>query len=141
MNLFNIFFLWFTSCPLHFCNSSVVSLSLNNSDQCMHNRTGILCWKCKEVLSVLLGSNKCEIYSNVYLTMILTFILAGIAVVLFLLILNMTVSMGTINGLLFYVNIVKLNKTVFFPDSDVPVLTQFVAWLNLDQTWNWNVFL
>ena len=64
--------------------------------------------------------------------MILTFILAGIAVVLFLLILNMTVSMGTINGLLFYVNIVKLNETVFFPDGDVPVLTQFVAWLNLD---------
>ena len=44
----------------------------------------------------------------------------------------MIVSMGTINGLLFYVNIVKLNKTVFFPDGNVPVLTQFVAWLNLD---------
>ena len=122
-----------TNCPLHFCNSSVVSLSLNNSDlQCMYNRSGILCGKCKEGLSVLLGSNKCEICSNVYLTMILTFILAGIAVVLFLLIFNMTVSMGTINGLLFYVNIVKLNETVFFPDGDVPVLTQFVAWLNLD---------
>ena len=122
-----------TNCPLKYCNPSVLSLSLNNSDlQCMYNRSGILCGKCKEGMSVLLGSNKCEICSNIYLTTILAFILAGIIVVLFLLTINMTVSMGTINGLLFYVNIVKLNETVFFPDGNVPVLTQFVAWLNLD---------
>ena len=42
-----------TNCPLHFCNSSVVSLSLNNSDlQCVYNRSGILCGKCKEGLSL-----------------------------------------------------------------------------------------
>ena len=38
----------------------------------------------------------------------------------------------TINGLLFYANIVKLNETFFFPNGSVPVVSQFISWLNLD---------
>ena len=46
--------------------------------------------------------------------------------------LNLTVSIGSINGLLLYANIVKLNETVFFPNGSIPVLNQFISWLNLD---------
>ena len=46
--------------------------------------------------------------------------------------LKLTVSVGSINGLLFYSNMLKLNKHVLFPNRQKPVLSQFIAWLNLD---------
>ena len=49
-------------------------------------------------------------------------------------ILNLTVSVGTINGLIFYASIVKISEStgIFFPNGSIPVLSQFIAWLNLD---------
>ena len=46
--------------------------------------------------------------------------------------LNLSVSVGTINGLLFYANMVKLNEAFFFPYGSIPVVSQFISWLNLD---------
>ena len=46
--------------------------------------------------------------------------------------LNLSVSVGTINGLLFYANIMKLNEGFFFPNGNVPFVSQFISWLNLD---------
>ena len=58
--------------------------------------------------------------------------IAGIVLVAVLMFLNLSVSVGTINGLLFYVNMVKLNEAFFFPNGSVPVESQFISWLNLD---------
>ena len=49
-----------------------------------------------------------------------------------LLTLNLTVSTGTINGLIFYANIVRANHAVFFPPRDRSFFSLFIAWLNLD---------
>lgn len=49
---------------------------------------------------------------------------------------NFTVSTGTINGLIFYVNIIQVNHPIFFPTKGVTffsyILSIFIAWLNLD---------
>ena len=43
------------------------------------------------------------------------------------------VTIGYINRLLFYANMIKLNETALFPNGvSIPVLSQFIAWLNLD---------
>ena len=49
-------------------------------------------------------------------------------------ILNLTISIGTINGLIFYASIVKISEStgIFFPNGSILVLSQFIAWLNLD---------
>ena len=61
------------------------------------------------------------------------FAFAGIVLVAVLMFLNMSVSVGTINGLLFYANImVKLNEASFFQNGSVPAVSQFISWLNLD---------
>ena len=122
------------NCPFDYCNVSTLYLSLDDPDtQCMHNRSGTLCGGCQPGLSLMLGSNRCHYCNNNYLSLIIVFILAGIVLVVFLLISNITVSVGSINGLLFYANIIKLNEVVFFPnETTVPVLSQFIAWLNLD---------
>ena len=59
--------------------------------------------------------------------------IAGIALVIFMLALNMTVAVGTLNGILFYANIVAANaNTYFLPFTSPDVVTVFISWLNLD---------
>ena len=124
-------------CPFDYCITSNVSLNLNESDlQCTYNRSGTLCGQCQSGLSLMLGSNQCGHCSNYYLFLLPLFIIAGIGLIFMLLTLNLTVSVGTINGLLFYANILKLNEPVLFPNISIPVLTQFISWLNLDFGFN-----
>ena len=122
------------NCPFDYCNTSAVYLNLTHPDlQCANGRSGTLCGECQTGLSLTLGSNKCESCNNKYLSLVVAFIVAGIALVVFLLGCNLTVSVGSINGLLFYANMIKLNETALFPNGvSIPVLSQFIAWLNLD---------
>ena len=68
-----------------------------------------------------------------YITLILVFVVAGILIVACLFLLNLTVAIGTVNGLIFYANIVQANCHVFFPPGDeTRPLEVFIAWLILD---------
>ena len=50
-----------------------------------------------------------------------------------LMLLNLTVSVGTINGLIFYANILRANQAFFFPQlASTSFLSTYIAWLNLD---------
>jgi len=120
-------------CPFDYCKDGEMNIKLENPDvQCTFNRTGILCGGCQSGLSLALGSSQCLPCSNTYLTLLILFALAGFVLVLFLTFLNLTVSQGTTNGLIFYANIVKANQAVFFPPGDTNILTVFISWLNLD---------
>ena len=124
-----------SECPFHYCLvKSDIHFNLNDSTdkQCSHNRTGTLCGKCQEGLSLVLGSSGCSRCTNTNLSLLVVFIVAGTLLVVFLTTLNFTVSVGSINGILFYANIVKLNEAVFFPDGSIPVISQIISWLNLD---------
>ena len=121
-------------CPFDYCKSEPTDIILNDTDtQCALNRSGILCGECQPGLSLALGSSQCLTCSNMFLLLIIPFALAGIVLVCVLLVLKLTVSVGTINGLIFYANIVAVNKSIFFPPDDHSVLSVFIAWLNLDQ--------
>ena len=120
-------------CPFDYCKSENINIDLMDPDaQCAFNHSGTLCGGCKQGLSVVLGSSKCRRCSNIHLTLLLAFIAAGIGLIVFLIILNVTVSEGTINGLIFYVNIVKENQDALFPHGTINILTVFISWLNLD---------
>ena len=125
-----------SNCPFDYCNTAQVRFSLTDPDpQCALNRTGILCGKCQDGLSLALGSNDCiQCAQFSYLALIIPFAAAGFGLVALLMVLNLTVSIGTINGLIFYASIVKISEStgVFFPNGPIPVLSQFIAWLNLD---------
>ena len=120
-------------CPFDYCNDGIVHFKITSPHpQCLHNRSGLLCGQCSEGLSLLLGTNQCGQCTNNYIALIIPFALAGIALVAFLITLNLTVSVGTINGLIFYANVVKIYKPIFFPDGPIPFLSQFISWINLD---------
>ena len=123
----------YPNCPFDYCNNSNVSFTLNyNNKQCLHNRYGILCGQCSEGFSLMLGSNQCGQCTDNYIALIIPFALTGIALVAFIITLNLTVSVGTINGLIFYANIIKIYEHVFFPDGPIPFLSWFISWVNLD---------
>ena len=120
-------------CPFDYCNDGTVQFKITSPDpQCLYNRSGILCGQCANGLSLMLGSNQCGQCTNNYIALIIPFGLAGIALVGFVIALNLTVSVGTINGLIFYANVVKIYEPIFFPNGPVKVLSQFISWLNLD---------
>ena len=54
--------------------------------------------------------------------------------VLFIKFLNLTITQGMVNGLIFYANIVQSNKDTLLSSSEpaVRVFAAFIAWLNLD---------
>ena len=120
-------------CPLDYCTSESKHINLHKPDkQCNYNRSGLLCGKCKQNLSLLLGSSQCKECSNNYLALLIPFALAGILLVILLFLLHLTVAAGTLHGLIFYANIVAANHHIFFPQSSNNPASIFIAWLNLD---------
>ena len=92
---------------------------------------------CEPGLSLSLGSSHCiECPENWYFYLVgllISAFVAGILLVIFMLALNLTVAVGTLNGILFYVNIVVSNTDAYFPLSSTPnFATIFISWLNLD---------
>ena len=123
------------NCPFDYCVQKPVNISLNSTDsadeQCAYNRTGNLCGMCKD-LSLVFGSSRCQECSSYYIFLLIPFALAGIALVVFILLFNMTVATGTIHGLIFYANILTANRSLFLRFVTPNFLTVFVSWLNLD---------
>ena len=122
-------------CPFDYCYNKDTSIKLESpQDQCDFNRSDILCGACRSNFSHVFGTSRCKRCSNLWVLLIVpTVILAGIALVAFLTILDLTVSIGIINGLIFYSNIVRANQAIFFPTKENNTfLNVFIAWLNLD---------
>ena len=120
-------------CPFDYCKQEQSTFTLNSTDnQCRCNRSGFLCGACSEGYSLTLGGSKCKECSHVYLMLFIPLALAGAILVLFLLTLKLTVSMGTIDGLIFFANIIGTNSNIFFSPESTVVLRVFIAWLNLD---------
>ena len=110
---------------------------ISQDDQCRYNRTGILCGSCPEGWSLVLGSSEChQKCSNVWLLLILPFALAGFLLVTLIHFLNLTVTMGTVCGLIFYANIAQDYSIALLSTHPIPGLTPilqiFLSWLNLD---------
>ena len=120
-------------CPFDYCVSHTVDFPLNNTDlQCAYNRSGLLCGACKKGYSLVLGTSQCKQCTNIHLVLLIPFALMGLALVFFLLVSKLTVATGTFSGLVFYANMVGVNRTLFIPVENIDVLSAFIAWLNLD---------
>ena len=120
-------------CPYSYCVNDEVTFPLNESDmQCANNRAGLLCGACKEGYSLVLGTFRCRKCTNSHLALLIPFGLMGVALVFLLLVCKLTVATGTLSGLVFYANIVGVNRTIFLPVESTNAFSVFIAWLNLD---------
>ena len=135
-------YLIYPNCPFDYCHPREANITINFNDhngsdaQCASDRMGILCGACRPGLSVSLGTSRCLSCPNhwpwLVVAIVLVFIVAGIALVILLLVLNMTVAVGTINAIIFYANIVAANRSVVFQTSEISFATVLISWLNFD---------
>lgn len=125
-------------CPFDYCTpTSGVAQSLDllyPDEQCSFNRSGILCGACQTNFIHVLGTSKCKQCTVPWIALMIPLLaIAGVVLVVGLMLLNFTVSVGTINGLIFYANILRANHAIFFPHRESnSFLSIFIAWLNLD---------
>ena len=122
-----------------YCKTETVTISAETlDDQCSEGREGVLCSQCKPNHSLALGTSRCLPSCSAYSLYVIVAVCAagGIMLVIFLITCNLTVSEGTINGLLFYAHVIHTNSNSFFPGSagvsNANVFRLFIAWLNLD---------
>ena len=122
-----------SNCPYNYCNREEIYITLEDPDsQCNFNHSGTLCGGCQPGLSLTLGTNHCLHCPNTHLALLLPFALAGVVIVCFIKVIDLTISQGTLNGLIFYANTVKANEYLLFTENLASPLAVFIAWLNLD---------
>ena len=120
-------------CPTGYCKKEVQHLNLSETASlCTGWRTGILCGECPRHLSVVFGSADCMTCPNIWLWTVALYGLAGVALVLFLFILRLTVAAGTVNGLIFYANVLSTTSLIFLDHRGLQWLLVFVSLVNLD---------
>ena len=72
------------------------------SSLCLHNREGISCGSCYTNYSVVFGSTECRQCSNRWLLTLVLYVVAGPLLIYLLYVLKLTLTTGTINGIIFY---------------------------------------
>ena len=131
--------LFHSHCPFDYCVDWEVPLTatdiLNQDSQCAHHRIGILCGACHKERSAVIGSSSCHVCSNYWLFMLAIIAVSGFLLVFVLSTLNMTITEGTLSGILFYCNVISSNLTFYFQDGFVFItrlLKIFVSSLSLN---------
>lgn len=129
----------YAHCPYDYClpPASNVSINLNLPNgvdaQCADSRTGLLCSACKSDLSISLSSSLClqcpKNWPIKFVFITLGAMISGLVLIIAIFILNLTVAIGTLNGLIFYANIVASNH---YPLPKSSFFSVFISWLNLE---------
>ena len=109
--------------PFDYCLPKYPNVKINLNTvhgadaQCAHHRSGLLCGQCKPGRSLSYGTSHCVSCTRrwylraVAMSTLLLFL--GVCLVALLIFLNMTVAVGTINGLIFYSNFIGIDRGTF----------------------------
>ncbi len=122
------------NCPYDYClppSDTTGIINLNNPNgadaQCNFNCAGLLCGRCRQGYSMSAGSFNCikcpKQWPGLAVVNVLFGFVSGILMIMLFLFLNLTVAVGTVNGIIFYANIVLVNRSVFlsFPKQKLIV--------------------
>ena len=123
-----------SDCLMDYCLPYSLYVNLLYPDlQCQFNRTGVLCSQCQQPLSMVFGSSRCMQCTNIHILITIIVIVAGIFLVVLLYLLNLTVTKGTINGIILYANIISINDSSFLINNNAfKPLQVFISFTNLD---------
>ena len=120
-------------CLPEYCNNVITEFSSTDPDVlCNPHHSGRACGACDNGLGKVFGSNFCRKCSNVWLLTIFLYGILGILLVLIIHLLKLTVTIGTINGLIFFCNIMSINESLFFNPSEFSFIRLFISLINLD---------
>ena len=149
------------SCPLGYCNNNYSLIYFYSGDLssnfsfklsdgitdyhpplCLYQREGTLCGRCSEGLSVIFGSTECHHCNNAWLATISIYLVAGPLFIFLLYALRLTLTTGTLNGIIFYgqatnCGLIDLIRYVYYINkSSIKIFSGFIIFflhlLNLD---------
>lgn len=124
----------------YYCNqqNDIINVSISHLDsQCSQNHTGIMCGACKPGFSRILGNIlECrKDCTNANLIILIPFFLAsGVILIIVIMALNLTVTEGTLNGLLVYTMIMQTHHSYFAEHNSSifgKICWVFISWINL----------
>ena len=123
----------------YYCAESSGIVDISDLDrQCTPGHTGILCGACRPGYSrVLGGSLRCKKECSKFNlpSLSLLFFASGILLIIFIMAFNLTVTEGTLNGILTYTAVIQ--SCTFFPSDYfnstlAELFWAFVSWINLN---------
>ena len=120
-------------CLPTYCNGHVDDFNLTDQHiLCDNKHAGRACGACIKGYSKVFGSTSCNQCSNTWLATILLYGLLGVILVLILFVLRLTVTAGSINGVIFFCNVMSINEDLFFNTTKFSFLRVFISLINLD---------
>jgi hypothetical protein len=126
-------------CPFRYCLGQT-RINLNTREgltaQCIPGRNGTLCGACSTNYSFAVSGKRCvqcpDLWPLLLIVIVIGALLAGLGIVISLMAMNFTVAVGTINGFIFYANIIDVYDMVFLPFTQPNFPELLIEWLNLD---------
>ena len=124
---------YFRDCPSGYCdtNLSVVNLSMLHP-VCAENREGVVCGRCKEGFSNVFGSVACKECSSFWILTVFIYMIIGIILVMVIDKLDLTVTNGTINGIIFYAQMTAITTNIFSMERGIDYAASLVRFINLE---------
>ena len=119
-------------CSIEYCEQQYVVNVSKIDSACRFNRSGVMCGQCTKNLSTVIGHPMCSECSNLWLLTIPLYAAMGLICVVLLFLLRLTVSTGTITGVIFYANIININDFFFLGYESTSWLRIFISMLNLE---------
>jgi len=126
---------YFRYCSPTYCHTRIVTFDLSEKDVlCINHHSGRVCGGCEDGFSRVFGSDTCKRCSNAWLTTILLYAFLGLLLLSILYLLKFDVTLGVINGLIFFCNVMSINEELFFNTqiSEFSFLHTFISLINLD---------
>ena len=122
-------------CIFDYCTVGDVVIYENSIDsQCANNRAGVLCGGCRVNYSIVFGSSGCRLCdgSGGWITLlVIVFLLLGIVMIVFIALLDFTVTKGYLYGIIFYSNVLYVLLPAFTPYGNNNIFI-LIAWINFD---------
>ena len=138
-------------CSTTFCNlwkvsgnltsrNSKIYISTSNHELvplCEGNRAGLLCGQCEKDLSIVFGSLYCHKCNSLWMLLTISLhALAGVLVVMIFYALKLTLTAGTLNGIIFYSQLLQVTTVPYLSSLSEDnnffyVVTFFISTLNL----------
>ena len=126
-------------CPFRYCLGQT-RINLNTQEgltaQCIPGRNGTLCGACSTNYSFAVSGKRCvqcpDLWPLLFIVIVIGALFAGLGMVVSIMAMNLTVAVGTINGFIFYANIIDVYDMVFLPFTQPNFPELLIEWLNLD---------
>ncbi len=101
---------------------------------CQGNRIGPLCGECMGNYSAVFGSSECKLCSNFWLFTIIGYAIIGPVLIYIMFALQLTLTTGTINAIIFYAQVASAGLLQFMSQSSSKldlICTSILSFLNL----------